>query len=128
MARQTRQAAPRAARAAAAGPRGRAAAASPGRARPRTATPSRARSRAARPRTDERAHPGLGAIRFIQESIAELKKVEWPNQKAVVSGTAVVLVACVIVGTYLWLNDQLWKYVVQAPAAAIERNECFAGM
>ena len=39
--------------------------------------------------------------------------MEWPSQKAVISGTAVVLVACVIVGAYLWLNDQLWKYVVQ---------------
>jgi preprotein translocase subunit SecE len=63
--------------------------------------------------TEGRRIPGSGAIRFIQESIAELKKVEWPSQKAVVSGTAVVLIACVIVGTYLWLNDQLWKYVVQ---------------
>ena len=50
---------------------------------------------------------------FIQESWAELKKVEWPSQQAVVSGTAVVLVACVIVGFYLWLNDEAWKYVVQ---------------
>ena len=50
---------------------------------------------------------------FISESWAELKKVEWPDQKAVVSGTAVVLLACIIVGTFLWLNDELWKYVVQ---------------
>jgi preprotein translocase subunit SecE len=63
--------------------------------------------------TEGRRIPGSGAIHFIPESIAELKKVEWPSQKAVVSGTAVVLIACVIVGTYLWLNDQLWKYVVQ---------------
>ena len=70
-----------------------------------------------RPRRDAdsegRRVPGSGFIRFVQEAVAELKKVEWPNQKAVISGTAVVLVACVIVGTYLWLNDQLWKYVVQ---------------
>ena len=65
-----------------------------------------------RPRAaDERR--GFGPINFIQESIGELKKVEWPNQKAVISGTAVVLIACVIVGLYLWLNDELWKYVVQ---------------
>jgi preprotein translocase subunit SecE len=57
--------------------------------------------------------PGLGFWRFVQEAIAELKKVEWPNQKAVVSGTAVVLIACTIVGLFLWLNDELWKYVVQ---------------
>ena len=56
---------------------------------------------------------GFGFIRFVQEAIGELRKVEWPNQAAVVSGTAVVLVACVIVGAYLWLNDELWKYVVQ---------------
>ena len=62
---------------------------------------------------EERHVPGSGFFHFVQESIAELKKVEWPSQKAVISGTAVVLIACVIVGTYLWLNDQLWKYVVQ---------------
>jgi preprotein translocase SecE subunit len=62
---------------------------------------------------EERHFPGSWIFRFIQESIAELKKVEWPNQKAVISGTAVVVVACIIVGTYLWLNDQLWKFVVQ---------------
>ena len=50
---------------------------------------------------------------FIQESWAELRKVEWPNQNQVIQGTVVVLVACAIVGLYLWLNDQLWKEVVQ---------------
>jgi preprotein translocase subunit SecE len=63
--------------------------------------------------TERRRIPGSGSIHFIQESIAELKKVEWPSQKAVVSGTAVVLIACVIVGAYLWLNDEVWKYVVK---------------
>ena len=41
------------------------------------------------------------------------KKVEWPGQNQVIQGTVVVLVACAIVGVYLWLNDQLWKQVVQ---------------
>jgi preprotein translocase subunit SecE len=50
---------------------------------------------------------------FIQESWAELKKVEWPGQNQVIQGTVVVLVACVIVGAYLWLNDQLWKQFVE---------------
>jgi len=52
-------------------------------------------------------------IRFLEESWGELKKTEWPNQKAVMSGTTVVIMACAIVGTFLWLNDELWKYVVQ---------------
>jgi preprotein translocase subunit SecE len=50
--------------------------------------------------------------RFLNESLAELKKVEWPGQSQVVQGTVVVLVACVIVGAYLWLNDQVWKNFV----------------
>ena len=66
-----------------------------------------------RPAPAREEHKGFSPIRFVQESIAELKKVEWPNQKAVTSGTAVVIIACVIVGFYLWLNDELWKYVVQ---------------
>ena len=63
-------------------------------------------------RAHERRIPGVGTIHFLQESYGELKKVEWPNQRAVVSGTAVVMIACTIVGTYLWLNDRLWQYVV----------------
>jgi preprotein translocase SecE subunit len=64
-------------------------------------------------RHQERHVPGFGLVRFVQEAIAELKKVEWPDQKAVVSGTAVVIVACIIVGGYLWANDQVWQYVVR---------------
>ena len=50
---------------------------------------------------------------FISESYAELKKVEWPGQSQVIAGTVVVLVACVVVGTFLYINDQIWKQVVQ---------------
>jgi preprotein translocase subunit SecE len=77
-------------------------------AEPREARPER--ERRPDPRAERRPPPG---VRFIQESAAELKKVEWPNQHAVVSGTAVVIIACIIVGAYLWLNDEVWKYVVQ---------------
>ena len=65
-----------------------------------------------RERRDE-VRPGIPGFRFFQESWAELNKVEWPNQQQVISGTAVVIIACLIVGTYLWLNDQLWQYLVQ---------------
>jgi preprotein translocase SecE subunit len=49
---------------------------------------------------------------FISESWQELKKVEWPGQNQVIQGTVVVLVACVVVGIYLYANDQVWKQVV----------------
>jgi preprotein translocase SecE subunit len=73
------------------------------------AQPERRRPPAAEPR---RA-PGSGFVHFVQEAMAELRKVEWPDQKAVISGTVVVLVACLIVGTWLYANDRVWQYVVQ---------------
>ena len=45
--------------------------------------------------------------------VAELQKVEWPTGNQVLQGTVVVIVACIIVGTYLYLNDEVWKNVVQ---------------
>jgi preprotein translocase SecE subunit len=49
---------------------------------------------------------------FIAESWAELKKVEWPKQSQVVQGTTVVIIACVVVGLFLYANDQVWRNVV----------------
>ena len=49
---------------------------------------------------------------FVRDSWAELKKVEWPGQNQVIQGTVVVLVACIVVGLYLYANDQVWKQVV----------------
>ena len=50
---------------------------------------------------------------FVQESWAELKKVEWPRQNQLIQGVVVVLVACIVVGVYLYANDLIWKRVVQ---------------
>jgi preprotein translocase SecE subunit len=57
--------------------------------------------------------PGSGGKRFVSESWAELKKVEWPGQRQVLQGTAVVLIACLIVGAYLAGADQVFKRFVQ---------------
>jgi len=51
--------------------------------------------------------------RFVQESWAELRKVEWPRQQQVVSGTMVVLLACLIVGLYLYGADFVFRHLVQ---------------
>ena len=53
-----------------------------------------------------------GLIRFIQESVGELRKVEWPGQNQVVQGTVVVIIACVIIGTYLYAADQVFNKFV----------------
>ena len=50
---------------------------------------------------------------FVRESVAELRKVEWPDQRQVTTGTVVVIIACAICGLYLWLNDLIWQRVVE---------------
>ncbi|HEX4979175.1 MAG TPA: preprotein translocase subunit SecE [Acidimicrobiales bacterium] len=50
---------------------------------------------------------------FVRESIGELKKVEWPDRAQVIQGTIVVIVACAIVGAYLWGADQVLKPFVR---------------
>jgi preprotein translocase subunit SecE len=54
--------------------------------------------------------PGGG---FVRESWGELKKVEWPGQQQLIQGTVVVLIACLIVGVYLWLADEVFRRFVQ---------------
>ncbi len=56
--------------------------------------------------------PGTGSRRFVFESWAELKKVEWPTQKQLIQGVVVVLIACLIVGIYLWAADLVFKRLV----------------
>jgi preprotein translocase SecE subunit len=73
----------------------------------------RAQVRAAPAATVERHVPGSGFRRFVGEAIGELKKVEWPGQPQLIQGTVVVLIACVIVGAYLWVADLAFKRLVQ---------------
>ena len=78
--------------------------------RARTAPQPRA---AEEPRREAGGHlPGAGGKRFVGESIAELKKVEWPTQAQLVTGTTVVLIACVIVGVYLYAADRVFSPLV----------------
>jgi preprotein translocase subunit SecE len=80
---------------------------------------ARARQQAVRPAQQPpktqtgRRGGGGGGRRFVSESAAELKKVEWPNQRQVLTGTVVVIIACAIVGTYLWLADLALQPFVQ---------------
>jgi preprotein translocase subunit SecE len=50
---------------------------------------------------------------FVRESVAELRKVEWPDNKQLTTGSIVVIIACAIVGAYLWVNDLVWQRVIE---------------
>ncbi|MGD0166587.1 MAG: preprotein translocase subunit SecE [Gaiellaceae bacterium] len=53
-----------------------------------------------------------GPFSFVRESWGELKKVDWPGRQQVVQGTVVVLLACAIVGGYLFIADLALKRFV----------------
>jgi preprotein translocase subunit SecE len=49
----------------------------------------------------------------VSESIAELRKVEWPGQRQLLSATVVVLIAIAVVGLYLWVADEVFSRLVR---------------
>ncbi|HMO00049.1 MAG TPA: preprotein translocase subunit SecE [Miltoncostaeaceae bacterium] len=52
--------------------------------------------------------------RFLQEVIAELKKVSWPTRTQLLQSTAVVLAVVAIVAVYLAALDSVFERVVDA--------------
>jgi preprotein translocase subunit SecE len=81
---------------------------------PRGATTRTRAFRAPEPaRPETRREPRGGFLQFASESWAELKKVEWPTQAQLIQGVVVVLIACLIVGVYLYGADLVFKRVVQ---------------
>jgi preprotein translocase subunit SecE len=79
---------------------------------PRRPTARAVPDRRPEPRREPRARRG-GVRSFVQESWGELKKVEWPTQNQLIQGVAVVLIACLIVGVFLYGCDILFKHLVQ---------------
>jgi preprotein translocase SecE subunit len=86
---------------------------SPQQRQPQQQQQAQPRPAAAPAHADGRHVPGEGGKRFISESWAELKKVDWPGQHQLVQGTAVVLIACLVTGVYLFLADELFRRFVQ---------------
>lgn len=48
-----------------------------------------------------------GARRFVRESWAELRKVQWPTRQQVATGTLVVGVVTAVFATYVNVVDQV---------------------
>jgi preprotein translocase SecE subunit len=82
------------------------------------AAAARARRQQSRPVVQEAAVEAVqreprGKLRFVRESWAELQKVDWPNRSQVIQGTVVVLIACAVVGAFLWGADQALRPFVR---------------
>jgi len=81
------------------------------------ATGRRGRAQQVRPsaqpvkqQTGRRAEHQRG--QFVRESAAELRKVDWPNRRQTFQGVVVVIIACAIVGAYLYGLDQIFRPLV----------------
>ena len=71
------------------------------------------RQQQAKSQTGAQQRRDRGARGFVAESWAELKKVDWPGQAQVIQATIVVLIACAVVGAFLYVADFAWKPAVQ---------------
>jgi preprotein translocase subunit SecE len=78
---------------------------------------TRAHQPAARPTAEAAPHverrERRGLFTFILECWGELKKVDWPNQRQVMTGTVAVIIACAIVGAYLYAADLVFRPFVE---------------
>ena len=78
---------------------------------PAAADRARARRREIKPVGQTKSQAGAqrerrGGFRaFAGESVAELKKVEWPGRRQLFSATIVVIIAVAVVGAYLYVAD-----------------------
>ena len=52
-------------------------------------------------------------ITFFRDVNLELKRVTWPNKEQIISATAVVIVATLIISAYLGLVDALLAKILQ---------------
>ena len=80
---------------------------------------ARSRRRQARPTGEAKSQTGVrrerrGGFRaFASESVGELKKVEWPGRRQVTSATIVVIIACAVVGVFLYVVDEAFSRLVR---------------
>jgi preprotein translocase subunit SecE len=86
---------------------------------PAAAQRTRDRRREVRPVQQPKSQAGVqrerrGGFRaFSGESWAELKKVEWPGRRQLLSATVVVLIAIAVVGAYLAAADFVFSRFVR---------------
>ena len=59
---------------------------------------------------DKKERPGAG--QYVGEVRSELKRVHWPNRKELVSYTLVVIVAVVLMTTYITGIDEVFSRLV----------------
>ncbi|MBI2263055.1 preprotein translocase subunit SecE [Candidatus Berkelbacteria bacterium] len=52
-------------------------------------------------------------IQYVRESIAELRKTEWPKKNMIINHTVVVLVTMIIITAFVAAADYLLSWLLQ---------------
>ena len=60
------------------------------------------------------SEPGRRFYVYVQESIAETRKVVWPARKETVQTTGVVIAFVITMALFLWIVDAALSWTVQA--------------
>jgi preprotein translocase subunit SecE len=64
---------------------------------------------------------------FLINTEAEIGKVSWPSWKELKASTAVVVIMVVIMGTYLFLVDTFWKWLLGGVLGILKIGGLFGG-
>jgi len=62
--------------------------------------------------TDEKVGPGPRVARFVREVVAELRKVNWPSRKELLTYTSVVLVFVIMMMSIVGVLDYAFAWAV----------------
>ncbi|MDS1030404.1 preprotein translocase subunit SecE [Bacillota bacterium LX-D] len=54
------------------------------------------------------------AAKFFRGVISELKKVQWPNRKEILTYTLVVLASVFVVSAMIWIVDSIFSSILNA--------------
>ena len=84
-----------------------------GRARSRTGASQVRPVAEVKAQTGQKRERGEGRASSSRSRVAELRKVEWPGQRQLVSATVVVLIAIFVVGLYLYVADEAFSRLVR---------------
>jgi preprotein translocase subunit SecE len=61
---------------------------------------------------DQNVARSVSAKRYFKDTVAELKKVIWPNRKDVTNSTTAVIGSVMIIGLLIWVFDAGLNYVI----------------
>lgn len=55
----------------------------------------------------------VGVKKYYKDTVAELKKVVWPNREQTVKNSLAVLGSVLVIGSFIWIFDAIFGVVLR---------------